>query len=234
MAQSRKRQEGNWRRWEKPCLEALEAAWEAESAAQGGKTDSAHDIAHIRRVEAAALAIGEKEGADFEVLMPAVWLHDLVNLPKNHPDRAKASQMSADKAGVILGAAGYPQGRIEEVAHAIAAHSFSAGIPPRSIEAKVLQDADRIDAVGAIGIARCFAVSGALGRPLLHPDDPLCENRAPDDAAFAVDHFFVKLLRLPEMMQTPSGRAMAQERADFMRMYLARLAAEQTGGLHAA
>lgn len=229
MAQSCKRQEGNWRQWEKPCLDALQAAWSAESAAHGGKTDSAHDIAHIRRVEAAAIAIGTREGANLDVLLPAVWLHDLVNLPKNHPDRAMASRLSADGAGAILNAAGYPAADIPAVAHAIAAHSFSAAIPPQTLEAKVLQDADRLDAVGAIGIARCFAVSGALGRPLLHPDDPLCTQRAPDDAAYAVDHFFVKLLRLPEMMQTVTGKEMAQDRADFMRLYLDRLAAEQTG-----
>ena len=111
--------------------------------------------------------------------------------------------------------------------HAIEAHSFSANIETKSIEAKIVQDADRLDAIGAIGIARCFAVSGALGRPLLHPQDPLCEERNPDDAQYAVDHFYVKLFKLPDTMKTKSARIIATKRIDFMREYLKTLKAEQ-------
>jgi uncharacterized protein len=193
-----------------------------------GQQDSAHDIAHIMRVRGNALNIMQTEGGDIEVIIAAVWLHDLVNLPKDHPDRAKASAFSADKAAQILSESkDFPDDKIKAVQHAVLTHSFSAGIKPETLEAKILQDADRIDALGAIGIARCFAVSGALGRPLLHPSDPLCENRAPDDTKYAVDHFFVKLFKLPETMQTKAGKALAQERTEKMKNFLHDIKSEQ-------
>lgn len=190
--------------------------------------DSAHDLAHILRVRGNALYITDKEGGDLDSILAAVWLHDLVNLPKSHPDRAQASALSAEEAKLILKkCADFPDSKIEAVAHAITAHSFSANIPPETLEAKIVQDADRIDALGAIGIARCFAVSGALGRPLLHPEDPLCDNRDPDDTLYAVDHFFLKLFKLPQTMQTKAGKELAQERAEIMRDFLRHLQQEQ-------
>jgi uncharacterized protein len=150
------------------------------------------------------------------VLEAAAWLHDLVNLPKSAPNRKDAACLSAKAATTYLGATGFPPEKIAAVAHAIAAHSFSAGLTPETIEAKILQDADRIEALGAIGLARCLAVSGALGRALFDPDDPLAQDRPLDDQAFALDHFETKLLRLPETMQTEAGRALARARAQVL------------------
>jgi uncharacterized protein len=89
-----------------------------------------------------------------------------------------------------------------------------------------VQDADRMDALGAIGIARCLAVGGRFNLPLFHPEDPFCENREPDERSWAIDHFYTKLLKLPATMQTQAGRAEAERRADLMRQYLEDLAAE--------
>lgn len=189
--------------------------------------DSAHDMAHLDRVWANAQAIAAGEGgADMDVLCAASYLHDLVNLPKDAPDRAQASRLAARAAAPHLAALGMDAGQIAATRHAIEAHSFSAGIAPRTPEAAILRDADRLDALGAIGIARAFAVAGALGRAIHAPDDPFATARTLDDSAFAVDHFATKLLRLPEGMLTVTGRAIAQARAAAMRRFLADLAGE--------
>jgi uncharacterized protein len=188
--------------------------------------DAAHDRAHIRRVVATARQLAAHEGAPPEVVRPAAWLHDCVALPKDAPDRSRASTRAADAALAFLTDAGYPEEWHGAIHHAIEAHSYSAGVPPKTSAAKVVQDADRLDALGAIGIARCFMVGGALGRPLYAPDDPFCTNRAPDDRTYTLDHFYAKLLRLPETMQTDAGRAEAEHRAAFLRTYLDRLASE--------
>ncbi len=106
------------------------------------------------------------------------------------------------------------------------AHSFSAGIAPETLEAKVVQDADRLDAIGAIGVARCFATAGAMGSSLFDSDDPFAENRPLDDTRFAVDHFTTKLFKLPEMLNTAAARAEAEGRVDVMRRFLSDLSTE--------
>jgi len=182
-----------------------------------GQADPAHDLGHLARVWRNCLRLAAHHPeADLEVLEAAAWLHDLVNLPKCAPNRKDAARLSAKAATTYLGATDFPPEKIAAVAHAIAAHSFSAGLTPETIEAKILQDADRIEALGAIGLARCLAVSGALGRALFDPDDPLAQDRALDDQAFALDHFETKLLRLPETMQTEAGRALARARAQVL------------------
>ena len=193
---------------------------------QMADADAAHDRAHIRRVVTTACRLADIEGAPLAVVHPAAWLHDCVALPKDAPDRDQASARAADAAVAFLEREGYPAQWHDAIRHAIVAHSYSAGIPPETPAAKVVQDADRLDALGAIGIARCFLVGGALERPLYNPDDPFCTDRAPDDRTYTLDHFYQKLLRLPETMQTEAGRAEGERRAAFMRTYLDRLADE--------
>ena len=193
---------------------------------QHRRPDAAHDRAHVERVVTTARRLARAEGAALEVVVPAAWLHDCVVLPKDAPDRAQAARRAADAARDFLRTAGYPEPWIGPVAHAIAAHSWSGDVAPNTLEAKVVQDADRLDALGAVGLARCFAVAGALGNALYDPDDPFCEDRPPDDDTYALDHFFAKLLRLPDSMQTEAGRAAAERRAQFLRTYLDRLAEE--------
>lgn len=191
------------------------------------QADAAHDLGHINRVRQTARQMASTHpGLDLEALDIAAILHDLVNLPKDAPDRARASQLSADRASAWLAGQGVAEDRIARIAHAIAAHSFSAGIPPLTTEAKILQDADRLEALGAIGLARMFAVAGALGRALFDPDDPLAQHRALDDKAFALDHLETKLFRLVETMQTPEGRAIAEARATFLRQFREQLLVE--------
>ncbi len=192
--------------------------------AQGG--DAAHDLAHIRRVVANAQALAATEGARLEVVLPAAWLHDCVAVPKDSPLRASASRLAAAQAGRWLTEWGWPPALLPEVAHAIEAHSFSAGIAPRTLEAQVVQDADRLDALGAAGLARCLMLGGELGRPLYAAVDPFCDKRVPDDRVSCVDHFYTKLLKLESTMQTAAGRSEARGRTEYLRGFLAQLKQE--------
>lgn len=194
--------------------------------------DGAHDLGHLARVWANARTIGLDEQADnhpdldWQVLEAAVWFHDLVNLPKDSPDRARASTLSAEAAVEFLRADGFADAKLPAVAHAIAAHSFSAGIPPETPEARILQDADRLEALGAMGLARMFLISGRMGGGIVDMDDPMALHRPLDDKRFALDHLEVKLLGLPATMQTRAGRAMAEERAEWMMSFRTRLLSE--------
>jgi uncharacterized protein len=182
-------------------------------ALAGASLDGAHDINHLHRVWGNAQALmRHHEHADALVVLAACYLHDLVNLPKNHPERAFASRQSAALARITLAELDFPPDRLESVAHAIETHSFSAAIPPRTIEAQIVQDADRLDALGAVGLARLFYIAGQMNSALAHPDDPLAVSRTLDDRAYALDHISVKLARLPDMMQTEAGQALGKER----------------------
>jgi uncharacterized protein len=209
-------------------LTQRQAAYEAEVLRRWqDQSDGAHDLGHLRRVwrncQTIALAEG---GADTEVLLAAAFFHDLVNLPKNHPERAQASRLSARAAVDWLATQGFPAEKLPAVEHAIAAHSFSAAIPPETTEARILQDADRLEALGALGIARMFYVAGAMGGALFDADDPLASHRPLDDRAFALDHIEVKLLPLVDAMQTTEGRRMAEEGADWLMSFRSRLLRE--------
>jgi uncharacterized protein len=174
--------------------------------------DGSHDLAHILRVYRNAMRIRAEEGGDEEVLAAAVLLHDCVSVEKNSPLRSQASRLAAEKAAGILAGLGWESGKVASVAHAITTHSFSAGIMPETIEAKTLQDADRLDAIGAIGVARCFYIGGRMNSGLHNVADPRGHERQLDDKRFAIDHFPIKLFKLAEGFQTATGRHMAAER----------------------
>ncbi len=197
-------------------------------AAQGG--DVAHDHEHVRRVVGNARALAAAEKARLEIVLPAAWLHDCVTVPKDSPERAVASRLAAAQAVAWLREWGWPEKSLPEISHAIEAHSFTAGLAPRTIEAKVVQDADRLDALGAVGLARCLMLGGAMGRPLHAAADPFCENRPPDDRASAVDHFYAKLLKLEGRMQTESGRREARRRTEILQKFLTELKREINPG----
>lgn len=182
--------------------------------------DGAHDLNHLHRVwRLARSMLAENPQADQLVVQAACYLHDIVNLPKNHPDRAVASRQAAQLACKKLASADFPEAKLEGVAHAIEAHSFSAGIAPTTVEAKIVQDADRLDALGAVGLARLFYTAGKMGSAFAHPADPLGLHRALDDRAFALDHIELKLAKLPATMQTAIGRKLAAQRLDWLRAF---------------
>ncbi len=185
-----------------------------------GAGDGSHDLAHLQRVWKNAFAIDAEEGHPCapEVLAAAILLHDCV-VEKSSPLRSQASRLAAEKAAGVLAGLGWDAARTEAVSHAVAAHSFSAAIPPRTPEARVLQDADRLDAIGMIGAARCFYTAGRMGSSLYDPADPRAEARPHDDRNFALDHFEVKLLKLASGFQTGAGARMAEIRQDRLRRF---------------
>lgn len=190
-----------------------------DTVAQRMETDPAHDLAHLDRVWMNAQTIAGGQ-ADMPVLLAACYLHDLVNLPKNDPDRPLAAQRSAADSEPILQEMGLQPTQIRAVQHAIAAHSFSGEVAPETTEARILRDADRLDALGAVGIARTFLVSGALNRQLYDPADPFAQQRPLDDLQFSIDHWKVKLLALHTDMLTESGKALAKRRTQRMIEFL--------------
>lgn len=188
--------------------------------------DPGHRIDHLQRVYSNALRLASIEGGLLAVIVPAAWLHDCVPVSKKSSQRSAASRLSAQQATALLKQWGYPAQYHEAIAHAIAAHSFSAGIPPETKEAQILRDADRLDALGAIGLARVMMLGGQFGNALYAVDEPFPLQRECDDKTYIIDHFYTKLLQLPQSMCTQSGRKEALKRKEFMRDYLATLAEE--------
>jgi uncharacterized protein len=182
--------------------------------------DGSHDIAHIHRVFRNAMRIHAEEGGNGEVLAAAVLLHDCVSVEKNSPLRAQASRLAAEKAEAILAELGWSKEAIAAVAHAVITHSFSANIEPQTLEAKILQDADRLDAIGMVGAARCFYIAGRMGSALYDPADPLAKDRPLDDKTFAIDHFETKLFKLADGFRTEAGRSLAQQRHERLKQVL--------------
>ncbi|MCX8999083.1 HD domain-containing protein [Rhizobiaceae bacterium BDR2-2] len=174
--------------------------------------DGSHDLSHIARVFRNAMRIHEREGGNGRILAAAALLHDCVAVEKNSPLRTQASRLAADRAAAILEGLGWSDTDRAAVHHAVLTHSFSAGLVPETREAEILQDADRLDAIGAVGAARCFYTAARMGSALYDPADPLAENRPLDDRAYALDHFPAKLFRLAEGFKTATGQAMARER----------------------
>jgi uncharacterized protein len=198
-------------------------AWVSQQMAEA---DAGHGLDHVRRVVVNVQAIGAAEGADMRIVVPAAWLHDCVIVPKNSPQRSQASRLAAAKAAEFLSSIRFSQELIPAIVHCIAAHSFSAGIPCESLEARVVQDADRLEALGAIGVARCLMTGGAMRQRLYHPQDPFPIDRTPEDSVQSIDHFFAKLLTLADTMQTATGETMARQRTGFMVDFLRQLARE--------
>ena len=206
--------------WAGRARARIAALWE-------GAADGAHDLGHLDRVwKACRLIAAEEPGADADVLAAAAYFHDAVNLPKDHPERARASTLSADLAVAELAGMGFPEGKLAGVHHAIRAHSFSARIAPETVEARILQDADRLEALGAIGLARMFLIAGQMGAALFHAADPMALERELDDRRYSLDHLEVKLFPVAAGMQTAAGRRMAAERAEWMESFRTRLLSE--------
>ncbi len=191
--------------------------------------DPAHDWPHVGRVAATARKLAEGENVDLPCLLAAVYCHDIVNLPKNHPERSQASQMAADKAATLMEQCGFSAAEINKTKQYIVEHSFSKGLKPSSLEAAILQDSDRIDTLGAIGVLRCASVNTQMKSSFYEPFDPLAEARELDDKKYMVDHYFVKIFKLPEMMNTAKGKAEAQVRVEYMKGFLSTLMGEIRG-----
>ncbi len=179
--------------------------------------DPVHDFEHVLRVTRLAERIARMEGADGAVVRAAALLHDV---RREDPEHATASAAFARQ---WLAERGASPAFIEAVAHAIEAHRFRAPRAARTLEARVLFDADKLDALGIIGLARLFAYSGVHGRPLW------VDVEGDVDADSAAHEFFRKIRLLPERMQTATGRRWAEARLARMRQAIVWLEAEIRG-----
>ncbi len=199
-------------------------AAEARHRARG--REPAHDFFHVERVVHNARIIARAEGADEAVVATAALLHELFSLPKNHPDSSRAGDVCAEHARELLECENAPPAMVPRVCAAIRDHAFSKGVVPDALESRVLQDADRLDAIGAIGLARMWATSADMKRPFYAPDDPFCASREPDDKQWGLDHVWKKLLVIPERLHTATAKKLAERRVAFLRTYVEELRSE--------
>jgi len=190
--------------------------------------DPSHAWEHVERVYKLALHIAKQEGANTFIVGMAALMHDLGRASSNDSTRHHAT-LSEIAAAELLSTYQVPPEAQQKILHAIEAHSFSQGIEARTLEARVVRDADRLDGLGAIGVLR-WAISATIRRGpqtrTYHPVDPFAERHEPDDRTYMLDHFFKKLLKLSDTMATETGRIMARRRTNFMSAYLDELREE--------
>jgi len=199
---------------------------------KSSQKDSSHDYFHLLRVALMSLRFSETSQSktpvklDLEVLIAAALMHDVINVPKNSPDRKKASTLCAAWAKPLLEELEFSKEQVKLICEAIEDHSFSRGATPRSFLGECLQDADRLESIGAIGLMRVFATGSLLQSDFFNPEDPWATNRELNDLKFMIDHFFNKLLKIPKLMNTEGGKAEAKIRADRMIRFLKDLGKE--------
>jgi len=192
--------------------------------------DPSHDFGHALRVLAFAENIAKKEEADLDVIVPAALFHDIINHPKNSPKANIAPDESADLTRKILKQIKeYPQRKISDVHFAIKNCSFNKAAKVDPLEAQILQDADGLEATGAISIMRTFSSTGSMQRPFYNPKDPFCKKRQPDSLHYALDLFFTRLLVVEKRMNTKTAKKIAKKRTVFLRIFLEELRSELKG-----
>jgi uncharacterized protein len=190
------------------------------------KNDPAHDIEHVLRVYKNAQRICKTEKANPRLVLTAVLLHDIVSFTKSDKRSKTSSTKSSIEAKKILLKYNYSKNEIKIIVDAIESHSYSKNKTPNTLEGKILQDADRLDAIGAIGIARTFAVGGAENRSFYNTKDAFCLARKPDDQVWTVDHFYKKLLLLESKMNTKAAKNEAKRRTKIIKKFLTDLKKE--------
>jgi len=189
--------------------------------------EPAHDLSHIMRVfKNAQLICQNEKGVNKDVVLAAALLHDIVLFPKTSKSSRYSADYSARKAKKILQKYDIDDADILKIINAIRDHSYSKGKTPDTLEGKILQDADRLDAVGAIGIARAFSVGRHENRPLYNSVDPFCIKREPSDDKWTLDHFYSKLLLLESCMHTKTAKIEVRRRTRFLQKFLDELQKE--------
>ena len=204
--------------------------------------DAGHDFSHIERVSKIALKLFEQEIEilekreltvdEHDSILAAAFLHDCVPIAKNSPLRKESSRIASEKAAEILRSQregsnpAWTRDWTSEITAAIHDHSFSSGRVPQSLLGECLQDADRLEALGAIGLYRVIATGASMGTALFDAKDPWAEHRELDDKKYSIDHFFTKLLKLPGTFRTSFGQKEALKRADYLRGFVEQLRIE--------
>lgn len=196
-----------------------------ELAVEAGGDDNAHDASHVLRVAHWTLKLGGSAVARQEAILAAL-LHDCVNVPKSSDDRSRASELCALRARDFLWEHDVDRGAVDRICQAILEHSYSRGATPQGPLSCALQDADRLEALGAIGILRTASTGARMRARYFHAEDPWGTDRDLDDRQFTLDHFFQKLLQLASTLQTEAGRSEARRRTELMWAFLEQLGSE--------
>lgn len=204
-----------------------------------GTGDASHDFDHIMRVMTLANTIHAHEGGNLPIIWAAVAFHDL-GQERERRHGGDHALIGAEMAEDLLSGTQFPQSAIPDVQQAIQDHRMTGGIVPHSLEGRILYDADKIDCLGAIGVARLYCITGRYNQKIY--------STLPDDIAEPVDPLLVRILRrrpdyspsiefqllfgnLPERMTTPTGKQLAQERYTYMADFFKRLHLEVEGEL---
>jgi len=185
-----------------------------------------HDWLHVKRVANLAEELQKNEGGDQEILMLSVYLHDIGRAREDNGEIKDHAAWGAEKAREILSNQGHHDEVIERVQHCIEAHRYSNNIEPETVEAKILSDADNLDAIGATGIARTFSFSGESQQPLARLENPKKEGRET-----TLNHVREKLLNLKDRMYTDKGLEIAENRHKFTENFVKQFEAEMRGDL---
>lgn len=188
--------------------------------------DPSHDWSHIIRVVEICEKLSSGYEVNFRILTPAAVLHDVVNVPKNSKQRSNASELAANKAAKLLNSYDFSQDEIRQISQIIIEHSYSANLTPSSLESQILQDADKLDSMVAIGIMRWNTVGCKMGASYYDQLDPFAKDRELDDKQFSLDHFETKLLKLYDRLNTENGRIEGMKRLSFMKDFLSQLRSE--------
>ena len=183
--------------------------------------DSAHDFRHSLRVLQNVEVIAKKEGGDLDVLVPAALFHDAVIYPKNHRKSSKAPlESSVLTRSILKKEKKFPQNKIDAVCLAIEECSFHKKSEPEDIEAKILRDADKLEATGIVAIMRTFSSTENMRISFYDLKDPFCERRKPDSQRFGLDLFYDRLFLVKDRMYTKTARKIAIERTKFLELFI--------------
>ena len=204
--------------------------------------DTAHDFSHMLRVSELTTQIYSQEvkkrenrsasTAELDACVAAALLHDCVPIPKNSPLRKESSRLASETARHWLTELKWDKDQMNLIVNAILTHSYSAGSEPSSLLGEALQDADRLEALGALGLFRTIATGVSMGAELFDTNDPWAEHRSLDDKKYTIDHFYLKLLKLPLTFKTEAAKMEAEKRAQFLEQFLIQLRAEITTGIN--
>ncbi len=206
----------------------------AQARALYADADSAHDFEHILRVTHMAKYLAQREGAAVEIVRAAALLHDIARHAEDHVDASlDHADVAARDAKELVLKNGATEAFGERVAEAIRSHRFRGTTQPQSLEAKILFDADKLDSIGAIGVARAYAICGLMNQKLYsEPKENKTATRHQHNAAHTpVDEYHVKLKHLRERFFTLTAKKIAKERDAFMRAFFEQLAREARGEL---
>lgn len=191
------------------------------------KNDISHGFDHISRVLNLAEKIGKIEKADLDIIIPAALFHDIVVYKGSAKENKEVEESAAIALKILKSMKEYPQDKISDVIYAISVCSFSKNISPKTLEARILQDADLLEATGAVSIMRTFGSGPVMGnRAFYNSEDPFCKKREPDDKLYSLDLFFTRLLIAKNRMHTKTAKLIAKRRTIFLRNFLNELKIE--------